>query len=194
MMTINLGIDRGATIATWVKWSVRYTTFEYSEGEADLTQGFCVDCDSLKTGYGRIAPAKSPEWIWDKVPMIPDANPGVDAEDKKTWKSALSIDIFTKKEGYLVWTTNGAGAKQGIDRILNACWADKDKNPGKVACFKFTGETEDIKYKIGETKIPLCDFVGWQDRPENFVAPDPDVDIPNQPIIEAKQSEEEIPF
>ena len=114
---IDLGLERDTTSSSYVKWKVREEMFESSDGEVDLSNGFCVDPESLKTGFGKIQPGMSPTWVWDLQAGILQSNPGKDEEEKKLFKPALSLEIFTKKEGYLIWTTNALGACRGINNL-----------------------------------------------------------------------------
>ena len=196
MSDSNFGLDRGATASTYITWKANEQRIDGADGEVDLTSKFYVDPGRLKTGWGKLQKGMSPEWFWDKTANILEANPGKNTEEQQLYKPAISIEIFTQKEGYLLWTTNAVGASNGISGILRDCYEQKDQNPGKVAGFKQKVDengkpmVERKSFKIGSTTVPLFEFVEWRDRPEGFVSPLPEGDI----IENAPQSEEEIPF
>jgi len=189
----DLGINAGATGSQFIKWNVGQEMFENGDGEVGMDK-FLFDYHSLKSGWGKIQPGISPIWVWDEELGLAKSNPGANEDDKKLFKRALSVDLYTKKEGFMTWTTNGAGAREGLNEIWVMIYEAKDNNPGKLPVVKLTGANKK-QFKIGGTSVPTFELVGWAAKPDDFAPAEPESELPTeQPAAESTFKDDEIPF
>ena len=50
-------------------------------------------------------------------------------------------------------------------------YKDIEANKGKVPVFQFSNKYEVIELKALNINVPLFEFLGWKDRPADFVVP-----------------------
>ena len=81
---------------------------------------------------------------------------------------------------------------QGLNDIFADIWTIKDDNPGKLPVLEYTGSSK----TTWNSRIPEFKILKWVDRPEEFTSSQVTngEDTSSELKIEAKQSEEEIPF
>ena len=171
---IDLGINAGNSGNNWIAYKPQANMWEYSEGEIDL-KVFVLDNESMKAGWGKIAPGIAPQWIWDKKMGLPDPNPGGTPEEQDEWQRGLSVELYVvdkakEIDDVFTWATTGKGPIQGLDTIYQEIWKLKDDNPGLLPVLKYTGSEK----TTWRSRIPQFEIVKWVERPDGFVTKNED--------------------
>ena len=63
------------------------------------------------------------------------------------------------------------GEYQAFKKLAVQFYKDIETNKGKVPVFEYTNTHEVIELKALNINVPLFKFLGWKDRPADFVVP-----------------------
>ena len=191
-MSIDLGINAGTGGNNWIAYKPQADEWTYPEGEIDLKY-FIMDKDSMKAGWGKLAPGIAPSWQWDAKLGIVEINPGGTIEEKDEWKRGLSIELYIKDEGVFTWSTTALGPMQGLNNIYQEVFNDQGDNPNLLPVIEYTG-SEATTWKKGQSRIPQFKIVKWVERPDDWDSLDnvePEAVAP--PVVE-ENPQDDIPF
>jgi hypothetical protein len=149
-MSLNLTL-----VSTYNNLNFKPSTDQWllNKEEIQLTE-VAINLDSLKTGWGLLAPAMAPDWVWDNVTGRPDPQPTPE------YKRAFSIEIIAALNGTMDWSGTGHGSCAAIETIFDEINKTRGDNPNKVPVFKYT-RSDAKKVGKGNTRIPKFEFVGW---------------------------------
>jgi hypothetical protein len=136
------------------------------DGDEIDFKGMGIDPDSLRTGWGKIQEGQAPEWVWDERAGVKGRQPDPD------FKRGFSVMVYIKDYGWREWTSTGSGPKMGLEAVWPAIHNAKDANAGKMAMVACSGSKAQAVGK-GQTRVPLFELKGWQDKPEQEAAPAP---------------------
>tara|TARA_R100001129_G_scaffold77263_1_gene52751 strand:- start:64 stop:678 length:615 start_codon:yes stop_codon:yes gene_type:complete len=142
------------------------------EGIEIAVEDVMIDLESLATGWGYWE-NKAPyyHYSWDEKLTVDSGRP-----DGDEWKRAFSC--YIKVRGHddpLVWRSHSWGELQGFQGMMQTL-PFKSIHPivldgaadGKLPIVKYLRSE---KPKDIQSSIPIFEFVGFGDRPENFTTP-----------------------
>ena len=110
--------------------------------------------DSLKTGWGLLAPGTAPDWVWDNVTGRPEAPPTPEH------KRAFSIEVIDEQNGLMTWSGTGHGSCKAIETIFEEISKAKNQYPKKIPICRYH-RSEAKKVGKGNTRIPIFSITGW---------------------------------
>lgn len=113
-----------------------------------------INPDSLKTGWGLLAPGMAPDWVWDMNTGRPEPQPSPD------YKRAFSVEVIDELNGAMDWSGTGHGSCMAIETIFEELNKTKKAHPNKLPIFKYIG-SDPKKVGKGSTRIPKFELVGW---------------------------------
>ena len=119
--------------------------------------------DTIKTGWGMWNGAYNTEYSETPFIKIPKPEEG--------YKEAFSMNIFTNDSKQYLWSRFSFGEYQAFKKIAVQFYKDIEANKGKVPVFEYTNEHEVIELKALNINVPLFKFLGWKERPADFVIP-----------------------
>jgi len=70
-----------------------------------------------------------------------------------------------------LWSRFSFGEYQAFKKIAVQFYQDIEANKGKVPVFQYNNTHEVIELKALNINVPLFTFLGWKDRPADFVVP-----------------------
>jgi hypothetical protein len=119
--------------------------------------------DTIKTGWGLWNGTY--ETKYSDVPFVKIPKP----EDG--YKEAFSMNIYTNDNKQYLWSRFSFGEYQAFKKLAVQFYKDIETNKGKVPVFEYTNTHEVIELKALNINVPLFKFLGWKDRPADFVVP-----------------------
>jgi len=119
--------------------------------------------DSIKTGWGMWN--GSYETTYSDVPFVKIPKP------EEGFKEAFSMNIYTNDNKQYLWSRFSFGEYQAFKKLAVEFYKDIETNKGKVPVFEYTNQHEELILKAITVNIPLFKFLGWKDRPADFVVP-----------------------
>lgn len=169
MFTIDLGND-GAS-GPFLAWSARGTqdgsvpaqSFFVRDGSNkrahDMSKGFVMDIDSLKTGWQKSEGIAgiAPEWKWNPTPSQMMASPG------EEWKKGMSVKCAIGGGQVATWEQSGAAVWQALTGLVPALSQRPD--PNKLPLVRMT-QAQLLQFKRGSTVVPVLEVTQWVDRPD----------------------------
>lgn len=133
-------------------------------GTETLTLDKIMICpNTIKTGWGMWNGAYNTEY--SETPFIKIPKPADD------YKEAFSMNIYTNDNKQYLWSRFSFGEYQAFKKIAVEFYKDIEANKGKVPVFEYTNNHEVIELKALNINVPLFKFLGWKDRPADFVVP-----------------------
>ena len=87
------------------------------------------------------------------------------------YKEAFSMNIYTNDNKQYLWSRFSFGEYQAFKKLAVEFYKDIEANKGKVPVFEYTNTHEVIELKALNINVPLFKFLGWKDRPADFVIP-----------------------
>ena len=119
--------------------------------------------DTIKTGWGMWNGSYNTTYA--DVPFVKIPKP----EDG--YKEAFSMNIYTNDNKQYLWSRFSFGEYQAFKKLAVQFYKDIEANKGKVPVFEYTNTHEVIELKALNINVPLFKFLGWKDRPADFVVP-----------------------
>jgi len=119
--------------------------------------------NTIKTGWGMWN--GSYETKYSDVPFVKIPKP------EEGFKEAFSMNIYTNDNKQYLWSRFSFGEYQAFKKLAVEFYKDIEANNGKVPVFEYTNTHEVIELKALNINVPLFKFLGWKDRPVDFVVP-----------------------
>lgn len=119
--------------------------------------------DTIKTGWGMWNGTY--ETKYSDVPFVKIPKP------EEGFKEAFSMNIYTNDNKQYLWSRFSFGEYQAFKKLAVEFYKDIETNKGKVPVFEYTNTHEVIELKALNINVPLFKFLGWKDRPADFVVP-----------------------
>lgn len=135
----------------------------HAGGEVVSLDKIMICPDTIKTGWGMWN--GSYETKYSDVPFVKIPKP----EDG--YKEAFSMNIYTNDNKQYLWSRFSFGEYQAFKKLAVEFYKDIEANKGKVPVFEYTNTHEVIELKALNINVPLFKFLGWKDRPADFVVP-----------------------
>jgi hypothetical protein len=135
----------------------------YAGGEVVNLDKIMICPDTIKTGWGMWN--GSYETKYSDVPFVKIPKP------EEGYKEAFSMNIYTNDNKQFLWSRFSFGEYQAFKKLAVQFYKDIDANKGKVPVFEYTNTHEVIELKALNINVPLFKFLGWKDRPADFVVP-----------------------
>lgn len=135
----------------------------YAGGEVVSLDKIMVCPNTIKTGWGMWNGTY--ESKYSDVPFVKIPKP----EDG--FKEAFSMNIYTNDSKQYLWSRFSFGEYQAFKKLAIEFYKDIETNKGKVPVFEYTNTHEVIELKALNINVPLFKFLGWKDRPADFVVP-----------------------
>ena len=183
-------MNEGESQAMWVSYKPQKDEWVYNDGKVeDSNPTFIFDYVNIKAGWGKLQAGSPPEYHWWANANIKEPQPS------EEHKKALSVDLYFNSEhmkGVYSWTTNANGPVTGILEIYQLIYKEKEGRGDKLPVLKYLG-SEEKKFSVGSTRIPLFEIVKWVDRPGDWGGEEAAPEPASEPVAEEK-SDEDIPF
>ena len=132
-------------------------------GEVVSLDKIMICPDTIKTGWGMWNGSYNTTYA--DVPFVKIPKP----EDG--YKEAFSMNIYTNDNKQYLWSRFSFGEYQAFKKLAVQFYKDIEANKGKVPVFAYTNTHEVIELKALNINVPLFTFLGWKDRPADFVVP-----------------------
>lgn len=164
----------------------------YSNKEVVKLDKIMVCPETIKTGWGMW----NGRWhaTYSDKPFIKIPKPDNDH------KEAFSMNIYTNDDKQFLWSRFSFGEYQAFKKIAIQFYKDIEANKGKVPVFQYRDKYEVIQLKALNVNVPLFEFLGWKDRPAEFVVPvweeplmdDDDIAMSNQEVSAQSQADRKV--
>ena len=135
----------------------------YAGGEVVGLDKIMICPDTIKTGWGMWN--GSYETTYADTPFVKIPKP------EEGFKEAFSLNLYTNDKKQYLWSRFSFGEYQAFKKIAIQFYQDIEANKGKVPVFQYTNSHETIELKALNIYVPLFTFLGWKDRPSDFVVP-----------------------
>ncbi len=135
----------------------------YSNEEAITLDKIMVCPDTIKTGWGMWNGTYNTEYSDKPFIKTPKPDDG--------YKEAFSMNLYTNDKRQFLWSRFSFGEYQAFKKMAVQFYKDIEANKGKVPVFQFSNKYEVIELKALNINVPLFEFLGWKDRPADFVVP-----------------------
>ena len=135
----------------------------YAGGEVVSLDKIMICPDTIKTGWGMWN--GSYETKYSDTPFVKIPKP------EEGYKEAFSMNIYTNDNKQFLWSRFSFGEYQAFKKLAVEFYKDIEANKGKVPVFEYTNTHEVIELKALNINVPLFKFLGWKDRPADFVVP-----------------------
>jgi len=132
-------------------------------GEVVSLDKIMICPDTIKTGWGMWNGTY--ETKYSDVPFVKIPKP------EEGFKEAFSMNIYTNDNKQYLWSRFSFGEYQAFKKLAVEFYKDIETNKGKVPVFEYTNQHEELILKAITVNIPLFKFLGWKDRPADFVVP-----------------------
>ena len=132
-------------------------------GEVVSLDKIMICPDTIKTGWGMWN--GSYETKYSDTPFVKIPKP------EEGYKEAFSMNIYTNDNKQYLWSRFSFGEYQAFKKLAVEFYKDIEANKGKVPVFAYTNTHEVIELKALNINVPLFTFLGWKDRPADFVVP-----------------------
>lgn len=132
-------------------------------GEVVSLDKIMICPNTIKTGWGMWNGSYNTTYA--DVPFVKIPKP----EDG--YKEAFSMNIYTNDNKQYLWSRFSFGEYQAFKKLAVQFYKDIEANKGKVPVFEYTNTHEVIELKALNINVPLFKFLGWKDRPADFVVP-----------------------
>ena len=135
---------------------------------------FMVDVATMLMGWGLYQTGSGFDYKWQKDLYTPIEKP---SEEHKKAFSVWVLPKFVDGDENVthppcLWQRHSFGELKGFQEMGASFFAESQKpeNKDKLPVVKWTG-SESISIGQGQTAIPHFEFVGFKDRPKDFVIP-----------------------
>jgi hypothetical protein len=135
----------------------------YAGGEVVGLDKIMICPDTIKTGWGMWNGSYETKYSDTPFVKIPKPEDG--------FKEAFSMNIYTNDNKQYLWSRFSFGEYQAFKKLAVEFYKDIEANKGKVPVFEYTNTHEVIELKALNINVPLFKFLGWKDRPADFVVP-----------------------
>jgi len=135
----------------------------YAGGEVVSLDKIMICPDTIKTGWGMWNGSYETKYSDTPFVKIPKPEDG--------YKEAFSMNIYTNDNKQFLWSRFSFGEYQAFKKLAVEFYKDIEANKGKVPVFEYTNTHEVIELKALNINVPLFKFLGWKDRPADFVVP-----------------------
>ena len=135
----------------------------YAGGQVVSLDKIMVCPDTIKTGWGMWNGTYESKYSETPFVKIPKPEEG--------FKEAFSMNIYTNDSKQYLWSRFSFGEYQAFKKLAVQFYKDIETNKGKVPVFEYTNTHEVIELKALNINVPLFKFLGWKDRPADFVVP-----------------------
>ena len=135
----------------------------YAGGEVVGLDKIMICPDTIKTGWGMWNGSYETKYSDTPFVKIPKPEDG--------YKEAFSMNIYTNDNKQYLWSRFSFGEYQAFKKLAVEFYKDIEANKGKVPVFEYTNTHEVIELKALNINVPLFKFLGWKDRPADFVVP-----------------------
>ena len=135
----------------------------YAGGEVVGLDKIMICPDTIKTGWGMWNGSYETKYSDTPFVKIPKPEDG--------FKEAFSMNIYTNDDKQYLWSRFSFGEYQAFKKLAVEFYKDIEANKGKVPVFEYTNTHEVIELKALNINVPLFKFLGWKDRPADFVVP-----------------------
>ena len=135
----------------------------YAGGEVVGLDKIMICPDTIKTGWGMWTGSYETKYSDTPFVKIPKPEDG--------FKEAFSMNIYTNDNKQYLWSRFSFGEYQAFKKLAVEFYKDIEANKGKVPVFQYTNSHETIELKALNINVPLFTFLGWKDRPADFVVP-----------------------
>lgn len=135
----------------------------YAGGEVVGLDKIMICPDTIKTGWGMWNGSYKTKYSDTPFVKIPKPEDG--------YKEAFSMNIYTNDNKQYLWSRFSFGEYQAFKKLAVEFYKDIEANKGKVPVFEYTNTHEVIELKALNINVPLFKFLGWKDRPADFVVP-----------------------
>lgn len=132
-------------------------------GEVVSLDKIMICPDTIKTGWGMWNGSYETKYSDTPFVKIPKPEDG--------YKEAFSMNIYTNDNKQYLWSRFSFGEYQAFKKLAVEFYKDIEANKGKVPVFEYTNTHEVIELKALNINVPLFKFLGWKDRPADFVVP-----------------------
>ena len=164
----------------------------YSNNEVVILDKIMICPETIKTGWGMWNGTYNT--IYSDKPFIKIPKPDND------YKEAFSMNIYTNNKQQFLWSRFSFGEYQAFKKIAIQFYKDIEANKGKVPVFQYRDKYEVIQLKALNINVPLFEFLGWKDRPAEFVVPvweeplidDDDIAMSNQEVSAQSQADRKV--
>ena len=177
-----LQLNENDSASMYIKHSFQLGKFVVSDEPLEVD--YMLIHPDFKTGWGQYKDGQF-LWEWDKTQ-------GVARSDKAEliadgYNRAFGARVYIKGKGVYVWQRFSKLEGQSFDDAISAAW--KDKEEGKVPCFKYEG-SEKISLSGGaKGYVAKLSYVKWVDTPADF-----DNIVDDQADSQGDDLEDGIPF
>ena len=135
----------------------------YAGGKVVGLDKIMICPDTIKTGWGMWNGSYETKYSDTPFVKIPKPEDG--------FKEAFSMNIYTNDNKQYLWSRFSFGEYQAFKKLAVEFYKDIEANKGKVPVFAYTNTHEVIELKALNINVPLFKFLGWKDRPADFVVP-----------------------
>ena len=135
----------------------------YAGGKVVGLDKIMICPDTIKTGWGMWNGSYKTKYSDTPFVKIPKPEDG--------YKEAFSMNIYTNDNKQYLWSRFSFGEYQAFKKLAVEFYKDIEANKGKVPVFEYTNTHEVIELKALNINVPLFKFLGWKDRPADFVVP-----------------------
>lgn len=135
----------------------------YAGGEVVGLDKIMICPNTIKTGWGMWNGSYETKYSDTPFVKIPKPEDG--------YKEAFSMNIYTNDNKQYLWSRFSFGEYQSFKKLAVEFYKDIEANKGKVPVFEYTNTHEVIELKALNINVPLFKFLGWKDRPADFVVP-----------------------
>lgn len=135
----------------------------YAGGEVVGLDKIMICPNTIKTGWGMWNGSYETKYSDTPFVKIPKPEDG--------YKEAFSMNIYTNDNKQYLWSRFSFGEYQAFKKLAVEFYKDIEANKGKVPVFEYTNTHEVIELKALNINVPLFKFLGWKDRPADFVVP-----------------------
>ena len=135
----------------------------YAGGKVVGLDKIMICPNTIKTGWGMWNGSYETKYSDTPFVKIPKPEDG--------FKEAFSMNIYTNDNKQYLWSRFSFGEYQAFKKLAVEFYKDIEANKGKVPVFAYTNTHEVIELKALNINVPLFKFLGWKDRPADFVVP-----------------------
>ena len=135
----------------------------YAGGKVVGLDKIMICPNTIKTGWGMWNGSYETKYSDTPFVKIPKPEDG--------YKEAFSMNIYTNDNKQYLWSRFSFGEYQAFKKLAVEFYKDIEANKGKVPVFAYTNTHEVIELKALNINVPLFKFLGWKDRPADFVVP-----------------------
>jgi len=155
-----LQLNENDSASMYIKHSFQLGKFVVNDEPLDVD--YMLIHPDFKTGFGKYEGQF--QWQWDE-------KQGVARSDKAEliadgYNRAFAARVYIKGRGVYLWQRFSKLEGQSFDDAISAAW--KDKEDGKVPCFKYEGSEKVSLGNGAKGYVAKLSYVKWVDKPADF--------------------------